>query len=445
MAVLAAILLPWSLPAQNEEGFRAYTDPPRLLLRPQRLRLLQREKQRESMRWQQFDALVSGKANMPEAGFAYALYSLIAAKPQYCRDAQRGAGQDLRQMALVYDWCQVSEMAPALKQAADRAAKADDVPTVRNRAFAALALADAEPKWSEATMKDIVERSWRGVIVPKLRQGAPLPRNDTYALFELLHAVRDNLQIDLRDPIQGFFRELPIFHLLSYYPAAYPGPENEFRIPYYQQDGEPDLRIAALSRAAELSMVAFDNNSTESQAMQSWILQDRFLMRGPFGIVYEFLWANPYQPGITYHALPNAFHDKRGGRLFLRSNWEEEATFFCYDNGKGQVFEAGKRADVNVLAQRKPIRIGAATVIVGTDPTVFEIGQPVNEPAEADADEAPAGEPWFVVGLKPNAPYDVEADDEEMWEARTDAGGTLSFDFKKPRRKTVRIHPPQNK
>jgi len=50
------------------------TEHPRLLLRPQRLRLLRRERERTSMRWQQFEALVAGGAPMPEKGFALALY-----------------------------------------------------------------------------------------------------------------------------------------------------------------------------------------------------------------------------------------------------------------------------------------------------------------------------------------------------------------------------------
>jgi len=38
-----------------------------------------------------------------------------------------------------------------------------------------------------------------------------------------------------------------------------------FHIPVYVRDGEPDLNQAALARAAEMAMVAFDNNAADSQ------------------------------------------------------------------------------------------------------------------------------------------------------------------------------------
>lgn len=377
---------------------------------------------------------------MPEGGFALALYGQITDKQEFCQEAAKQAGRDLRQLALVYDWCQAKTLGGAIRQAADALAKASDIPSVRSRALAAIALADVEPAWSEAVMKDVIVRWWRGETVPALRKGSPIPRNHLYALFEILHVVKDNLNIDLRDPVQGFFRDLPMFHMISYYPAAYPGPENEYRIPYYQQDGEPDLRVAALSRATELSMVAFDNNAVESQAMQSWVLQDRYLLRGAYGITYEFLWANPYQPGVTYHFLPNVFHDKRSGRLFIRSNWEEDATFFCYDNKMGQLFEAGKRVDVNVLGQKKPIRIGTATIVAAQPPVQFEIGYTLDTPLETG--EKHPEESWFLVGLKPNSPYAVEPDDEEMEEIVTDAGGIISLTYPKPRKMQIRVQNP---
>ena len=76
--------------------------------------------------------------------------------------------------------------------------------------------------------------------------------------MELVHAVRDNLKIDLREDAPDYFKALPTEHLESHYPAPYPTAENEFRVPVYVRDGEPDLHDAALSRAAELAMVAYE-------------------------------------------------------------------------------------------------------------------------------------------------------------------------------------------
>jgi hypothetical protein len=82
---------------------------PRLFLRPTRLRLLQRQREREAPRWQLFDHLVSGQAQMPEPGLAYALHYRVAGDGPSGQRAIAwavGPGDDLRQLALVYDWCQ---------------------------------------------------------------------------------------------------------------------------------------------------------------------------------------------------------------------------------------------------------------------------------------------------------------------------------------------------
>ena len=52
--------------AASDDDLRVYTDAPRLFLTPGRLRLLQRERDRKSLRWEQFDLLMSGGAKMPE-------------------------------------------------------------------------------------------------------------------------------------------------------------------------------------------------------------------------------------------------------------------------------------------------------------------------------------------------------------------------------------------
>jgi hypothetical protein len=91
-----------------DDEFRVYTEHPRLILTAQRLRLLKRERERESQRWRQFDLLVKGSANLPEPGFALALYYAVSGTTQRASGRGVGAGprDDLRQLALVYDWCQ---------------------------------------------------------------------------------------------------------------------------------------------------------------------------------------------------------------------------------------------------------------------------------------------------------------------------------------------------
>src|SRR5436190_2592417 len=93
-----------------DEDFKIYTEHPRLLLKAQRLKLLRRERERRSQRWQQLEALVLGKVQMPEPGFAEALVYQASNEDQVGRQAVTWAlspaGTDLRQLALVFDWCQ---------------------------------------------------------------------------------------------------------------------------------------------------------------------------------------------------------------------------------------------------------------------------------------------------------------------------------------------------
>jgi hypothetical protein len=436
--MLSLILLPALLSAtpQNaaEEDFHIYTDAPRIFLTARRLKLLRRERERDSMRWEHFQALMAGKAAMTEPGFANALYYQIKGDAAYAKTAAEwamGPSADLRQQAMVFDWCgpaltaeRVDALADRLQKGITQAATRNDLPTVSARTLAAIALADRKPELSQRVLRQTIVEWWRGYIVPSVKRGEPLiQRDDVLPLYELLHALRDNLNTDLRDEVPNFFQELPSFLLLTYYPPPYPAPENEYRIPVYYENADPDLRRASYARAGEFAMVAFDTNALESQFLQGWLLQDRFLMQSALGTPYEMLWANPYQPGLSYFHLPMVFHDpkRKGGGVAMRSSWEDDAVLFTYFEGKGQVFEDGKRKSVNLAKLDKPFRVADAVV---TGQLSFD--------AEAAV--------YFVVGLRPGGIYDVEVDDEEMREEQSDEGGILLLKLAPGERTPVRIH-----
>ncbi len=424
--LLAVIAVPEGAASQSsQEEFRIYSDQPRLLLRARRLRLLRRESERESIRWQQIELLIAGKARMPEAAFALALYSRAGGDPSYCSAAVQQAlepSTDLRQQALVYDWCLASapaaqsrKLEAVLRRAVEIPKTSPSIPRMRDFVFASIALADRLPDRVAAQMRFAVEKWWRGEISPALNSGRlVIERGEYYALFELLHAVRDNLNIDLRQSSPAYFKELPNALVLSYYPAPYPAAENLYRIPAAATIGEPDLERAALARAAELALVAYDPNAQASQFLQGWLIHDQFLLRGAFGIVYEFLWANPYLPGLSYYHLPLAFHDPAFGRLYLRSSWEDDATWLGWIGGELQVFENGSPRIVTNPTSSEAIRIGDAVVVLARSPARFEVSQP-----EAKV--------LFVLGLKPDCSYEIEIDDEEMDERTSDRGGILTL------------------
>jgi hypothetical protein len=139
------------------------------------------------------------------------------------------------------------------------------------------------------------------------------------------------------------------------------------------------------------------------------------MLRGAFGAPYEFLWANPYQPGLSHQHVPPAFHNALLGRLFVRADWEDTADWFGFFDGVAQHFENGRVAAVDTRAART-LAVGDAQVCLAGGGRAFSL-------------KTAAGAPVFVVGLKPRRVYLVEVDDEEMYEAATDPGGILEVEF----------------
>ena len=417
--------------AQDEE-FRVYTEHPRLILTAQRLRLLKRERDRDSPRWHQFHALVAGGVTLPETGFALALDYAVSGDPGAGKRAVDWAlapsAADLRQLALVYDWCQPiltppqsSALAVKIRQLLAKNT-ADSIAARRDRAFALIATAGDSAHPEEAPLRDLVKNWWTARFAPALSGGhAAPPLPDFYALLEILHAVRDNLKIDFREAAPQYFIRLPVLLIAANYPAPYRAPENDFRIPMYSGSGQPDLNRAALTRAAGLAMVAFDHNSLPNQYLQGWLMLDRYSMFTAFGAPYEFLWANPYQPGLSYDQLPLIFHDSDSGALFVRSSWDEGAGWFGLYAGDAELFHDGHAA---ALGANTPVRLGDATIIRAPAPFKFSM----------------EGGTVAAVGLKPNAKYLVEADDEEMREVPADPAGTLLLEYPPNRAAGIRIH-----
>jgi hypothetical protein len=425
-------------PAQaSGEPVTVSTDHPRLFLRPARLRLLKRERERASARWQQFDALLAGNAPMPEPGWAQALDYQISGNAAAGRQAVAwalGPGDDLRQLALVFDWCQdlLSEaqrrdLAARLQKGMAASAANDGIAAVRSRVLAAVALFDDVPQAPERELERVVHNWWNGKMAPALEKGrSVVERDDAYPLFELLHALRDSTNLDLRESSPRFFKAFPIEHLVSHYPAVYQAPENAYRLGPPLQPDQPDLRLAALSRAAELAMVAYDANAAESQMLQGWLMHDEFILRGAFGAPYEFLWANPYQPGLSYYVAPLVYHNPDSGKLFVRSSWEDGARWFGYFDGAAQMFADGRLTAVNLRSVVAPIALEKAVVCLGPAARKFRV--------TLDGEEAA-----FIVGLEPRRTYQVEIDDEEMFEAITDPGGILELDLPHGKEVGVRI------
>jgi hypothetical protein len=151
-------------------------------------------------------------------------------------------------------------------------------------------------------------------------------------------------------------------------------------------------------------------------------------MMTTFGAPYEFLWANPYQPGLSYYQLPLVFHDANSGALFVRSGWDEDADWFGLYAGVAEIFHDGQvtvvNQDASGSAAPKPLQLGDAGVVFRRVPFRFSM----------------EGGTVLVIGLKPGQKYLVETDDEEMLEVSTDRAGTFVLEYPPGRTAGVRVH-----
>jgi hypothetical protein len=426
--LIAAVLLgPLMLAQSADENFRVYTPQPRLFLAPRHLRRLKRDRERQTPRWQQFKTLIDGNAQMPEPGFAYALYYVVTDDAAAGRRAIAWASTpaaDLRQTAIVYDWChplltppEAATLESKLQHAIEQPPAATDIDSVRARVLAAISIADDDRDLSEKVLRWAVLDWWRGHMAPLLNRNPNAIRSgDLYALCEILHAVRDNTVIDLRQDARVYFSGLAARDLLSYYPETYPAAGGEYRIKAFKGSGEPDLKLATLARIAELSMIAYDANSLDSQYLQGWVIPDRLELRTPFGAPYEFLWADPYQPGLSYYQFRLSDYNPETGTLLVRSSWDEGADWLGIVDGQTQYSHDGRITILDPWLKQAPIRIGTSLIVIEPVPLRFHV------PAAGITDA-------FVLGLDAGAKYDVEVDYEDMYETETDAQGTLHIDL----------------
>ncbi len=428
--------------AEGPESFQVYTEGPRLFLRPARLKLLRREKERRSLRWEQFDNLWLSAPQYPEFGWTAALRYRIADDGSAGGQAvawAAGTATDVRQIALILDWC------GPLISTADRALiipKLEKVVTAplrsamtldeaRNRVLAAVALTDAKPAVAEKALRELYGGFWIGSFVPGLKAGRiHVPNAEANALVEIMHAFRDNLNFDLRETFPQWFKDYPLIHVLAHYPEPFPAAENEYRIPAdaaMDQKG-PDPAKAVYSRSAELAMVAFDANAMETQLLQGFLMNDKFLMRGTLGIPYELMWANPYQPGLSYYHIPLVAHDAVGGELYVRSSWEDDARWLGFFGGGLQVFGGGELKMVDPKVAHAPIDVEEATVFFARGEAKFQVParpQPTAAPTDSEQGAVDALDDVFIIGLDARRRYHVEADGEGMFGASSDGGGII--------------------
>ncbi len=442
MRAIGAALGTGCLPGSAQESYAVFEASPRVLLSEDRLRLLRREFERRTDRWRQLELLIQGNARFPEPVFALALGYLASQDASLAQRAVEAIQPSTppHHLALVFDWCAESlpsgtvegierRLADTLSQSL--AANASTA-QVRDLALAAVAMADKAPEASARALGWIHQQWWPRITAEIAAGRIPVPHREALPFVEILFSFQRGLQLDLRESAVTFFREYPIWHLLRHYPPSFSGGENDYRIPAFSGNGEPDVDDAARSRAAELAMVSLDSNAQESQYLQGWLLSPRFRLRGAFGAPHEFFWCNPYQPSLSYFYLPLYQHLPAFNTLLARSSWDENATWLGTVDGQLQLFSEDGVRLVERGRQTRLLPVGPSSIVLEGKEA------PARGTSRVDSPEC---ERVFWTGLQGTTVYEVEIDGEEMTEATTSAGGILELDFSNRGAGAVTVRP----
>lgn len=253
---------------------------PKLLLNARRLHRLQLDRDRQTIRWVDFETRVRSVADSPERGFELALYYAVTHNEQRGKEAIAWAlahACDPRQFAWILDWC--GELMSSEQR--------------KKLEASGCAMPAMDPK----------------ELVRSLENGGFANAQALYADCEYLIALRASGGGDPRESAVHFFSGLPIEFLLSLKP---------------EQVEHPNWR----THVAALTLVAVDPNLEGSQYLQAWAIEDRQMIREGPGVAYEFLWADPYLPGVGYQNLEPWFYDT-GGPLFARRSWDPQACWIA--------------------------------------------------------------------------------------------------------------------
>lgn len=281
---------------------------PHLLLSAPRLKRLKRDRERQTVRWTNFAQRVESVPDSQERGFELALFYIVTGDEAKGREAVEWAKThpcERRQIALIRDWATAlfSQESP---NPSCPDATGESLEALRDRLF-----------WNAASGEDTeseVEQD-KKVLVDKLRTGDFGDPKELYAAVEYLSAAKTVERTDLREEDPRFFSSLPVELLLSLKP---------------KQVEHPDWQ----THAAALALVSLDPNLDSSQFLQAWAIEDRQTVHEGEGVAYEYLWGDPYLPGVGYQNLDPWFYDESRGMLVGRSNWTPSACWIRIIPGK---------------------------------------------------------------------------------------------------------------
>jgi len=278
---------------------------PRLLLTSQRLRRLKRDRQRQTIRWTNFENRVQSAPDSPQRGFELALFYAITGDEAKGREAWHWAlahSCERRQVALVLDWAGGLGPAEEKQRLGSGSCPSDHAgpeQELRDTLFMDIAM---------GRVNELTEPLKEKILEP-IEKGEDVDSAELYALSESLIAVRTNFHEDVREGAPDVFRQLPAELLLRLKPPQVDNP-------------------GWVTHIAALALVGVDPDLQNAQFLQGWAMEDRQMISEGPGVAYEFLWADPYLPGIGYQSLDPWVYQS-AGRLFARTDWTNDACWIA--------------------------------------------------------------------------------------------------------------------
>lgn len=424
----------------NLADYRVYTKHPRLWLDAGRLDRLRHDVERGTERWQRLQALSESGASFPEEPLWLALQFQVAGSEEAGRKAvewtlaKAGSSTgfadpgDLRLGAVVFDWCFeliAEQQRPRIASALGAAAKIIasqrglEAGPVCSAVLAAIAVSDDwEP--AEQALLELIDKRWRGEIQPALIRGeTPDHAAELMATMEIFHAVRFNLEQDLWREADVVFRPLPRVRMLRYYPEPL-----ETETGYLRELAQPSSAgVDAASesvpaRITEMMLVGYESTLEEYQFLQGWIRHDAFALRDPYGAVYEFIWINPYLPGLSYSNSPPVAYDDVRGRVFARQGWDESDLWAGYIGGELQIHADGQRMTIAAEDKQAPLTFEGGAIVPARLPMRFDIEVPHGVSVRDDR-------AIYLVGLTEGETYEVKINRERFKPYRAARGGII--------------------
>lgn len=429
LITLTALALLAPMAAECQQNYRVDTPHPRLWLNARRLRLLKRERQRSSERWQELQSLIESGQTLPEEPLILALQYAVEDKQeaggQAASWAVKRTGEssvadpvELRALAIVLDWCYPlfseedrAKILTRVSRAARSLLAQSGMQPFASLTLAAIASAGDWPD-AERTLAAL-QKKWKAEILPNAGAGALDAPSARVAFLEACHALRDNLGIDLWDEAPEYFKQFPLYLMLQCYPAPFivEGVRLHRSAEMDAENSDPALE-GRRTRVGELLAVAYDGNSVHAQFLQGWVTHDSYRLRDPWGALYEFLWMNPYQVGLSYYSAPLQLYDAENGRLWARSSWDDEAAWVGYSGGRLQLFADGHTSIVQPSPKPSPILFPGFAVAAVSGDAAFEA-------------RLIEGEDVFAVGLQAGRTYWVKTGEQKRFVPQVAAKGGI--------------------